>query len=175
MLRPLRGDWTDNVLHTEKGDVSCRCPETGTVRPMAFQGFEAERDALKHRCLAVAYGLECAGRALCSQRAGVAADGFGRTLRIPLKQVDPCVFTPTPHGSPTWWRAYAQRAALERINARIDDGFRFELHNIRGKDRMTAWAALALAVMKALALGSVRARAHDRIRSLMRPPPVQAT
>ena len=154
--------------------MSCRCPETGTVRPMAFQGLEAERDALKHRCPAAAYGLECAGRALCSQRAGVAAEGFGRTLRIPLKQVDPRIFTPTPHGSPTWRGAYAQRTALERINARIDDGFRFERHNIRGKDRMTARVALALTVMMALALGSIRARAHDRMRSLVRPPPAQA-
>ena len=72
MLRPLRGDWTDNVLHTGKGDVSCRCPETGAVRAMAFQGLKAERDALKHRCPAAAYGLECAGRTPCSQRAGAA-------------------------------------------------------------------------------------------------------
>ena len=64
--------------------------------------------------------------------------------------------------------------ALERITARIDDGFRFERHNIRGKDRMTARVALALAVMMVLALGSIRARAHDRMRSLVRPPPAQA-
>ena len=71
-------------------------------------------------------------------------------------------------------RKPAQCAALERINARIDDGVRFERHNIRGKDRMTARVALALAVMMALALGSIRARAHDRMRSLVRPPPAQA-
>ena len=100
MLRPLRGDWTDNVLHAGKGEASCRYPETGTVRPMAFQGLEADRDALKRRCPAAAYGLECAGRALYSQRAGVAAEGFGRTLRIPLKQVDPRIFTPTLRGPP---------------------------------------------------------------------------
>ena len=88
--------------------------------------------------------------------------------------MDPRIFTPTPHGSPTWRRAYARCAALERINARLDDGFRFERHNIRGKDKMTARVALALAVMMALALGGIRARAHDRMRSLMRPPPVQA-
>ena len=119
---------------------------------------------MKCKCPAAAYGLECAGRALCSQRAGVTADGFGRTLRIPLRQVDPRIFTPTPHGSPTWRRAYARSAALECINARIGNSIRFERHNIRGKDRMTAWVALALAVMMALALGSIRARAHDRMR-----------
>ena len=140
---------------------------------MAFQGLEADRDALKRRCPAAAYGLECAGRALCSQRAGVVTEGFGRTLRISLKQVDPLIFTPTLRGPPTWRRACAQRTALGRINARIDDGFRFERRNIRGKDRMTVRVALALAVMMALALGSIRARVHDRMRSLVRPPPAQ--
>ena len=71
-------------------------------------------------------------------------------------------------------RAYAQRTALERINSRIGDGFRFERHNIRGKDKMTARFVLALAVMMALAFGVIRARAHDRMRSLVRPPPAQA-
>ena len=37
-------------------------------------------------------------------------------------RVDPRIFTPTPRGSPTWRRAYARRAALERINARIGRG-----------------------------------------------------
>ena len=174
MLRPLNGNWTGNAPHSEKGEVSCRCPETGTVRPMAFQGLEAERDALKRRCPAAACGLECEGRAQCSRRAGVSPVGFGRTLRIHLKDADRRIFTPTPHGSPTWRRAYARRAALERINARLDDGFRFERHAIRGKDRMTMRVGLALAVMMALALGSIRAKAHDRMRSLVRPPPARA-
>ena len=92
----------------------------------------------------------------------------------PLRQVVPRIFTPTPHGSPTWRRTYAQRGTLERINARIDDGFRFERHNIRGKNKMTVRVALALAVMMALALDNIRARAHDRMRSLAYPPPTQA-
>ena len=174
MLRPLNDDWTDNVFHTEKGEVFCQCPVTRTARPMAFQGLETERDALKHGCPAAAYGLECEGRALCHRRAGVPGAGFGRTLRIHLKDADRRIFTPTPHGSPTWRRAYARRAALERINARLDDGFRFERHTIRGKDKMTMRVGLALAVMMALALGSIRAEAHDRMRSLVRPPPARA-
>lgn len=49
-LRPLNGDWTGNACFTEKGEVACRCPETGLVRPMAFQGHEAGRNANKHGC-----------------------------------------------------------------------------------------------------------------------------
>ena len=36
ILRSLAADGGGNVLHSEKGEVSCRCPATGTVRPMAF-------------------------------------------------------------------------------------------------------------------------------------------
>ena len=139
---------------------------------MAFQGLEAKRDALKHRCPAAAYGLECQGRERCSEAAGVAPDGFGRTLRVRLRRSGGRILTPLPRSSPTWARRYAERSALERINARLDDGFRFERHAVRGKDRMAAKVGLALAVMMALALGSVKANAHGR--SLIRPPPAQA-
>ena len=43
ILRSRAADGGGNVLHSEKGEVSCRCPAAGTVRPMAFQGFEADR------------------------------------------------------------------------------------------------------------------------------------
>lgn len=48
-------------------------------------------------------------------------------------------------------------------------------HNVRDKDKMTARVALVPAVMTALALGGVPAWAHDRMRSLARPPLAQAT
>ena len=57
--------------------------------------------------------------------------------------------------------------ALEWINSRLDDGFRFESHSIRGEDKMTVRAGLALAVMMVMALGSVRAKMHERMRSLI--------
>jgi hypothetical protein len=57
----------DTIVYTEKGTVHCICPVTGEQRDLAFQGFEADRDTLKYRCPAVAYGLECAGKALCRQ------------------------------------------------------------------------------------------------------------
>jgi len=62
----------DVVVHDERGRVSCVCPETGEVRAMAFQGFEAARGrcgTLKYRCPAVAFGFECAGRRPCHQPA----------------------------------------------------------------------------------------------------------
>ena len=69
-------------------------------------------------------------------------------------------------------RLFESEPLLAEGGARFsaDGGFRFERHNIRGKDKMTARTALAPAVMMALALGRIRAKAHDRLR----PPPAQA-
>ena len=54
ITRSLYPGRADTIVHTEKGEVGCVCPETGTQRRLAFQGFEAERGRLKYRCPAAA-------------------------------------------------------------------------------------------------------------------------
>ena len=169
VLRSLAADGGGNVLHSEKGEVFCRCPATGEVRPMAFQGFEADRDALKYRCPAAAYGLDCEGRAACLRDAGSKAGDYGRVVRVDLASGDRRMFTPTPWGSPSWKRGYNRRGALERINARLDGSFCFENHFVRGGAKMTTRLGLAVAVMMALALGAVLAGRPERMRSLVDP------
>ena len=169
ILRSLSADGGGNVLHSEKGEVSCRCPATGTERPMAFQGFEADRGTLKYRCPAAAYGLVCAGRDACLRDAGSKAGDYGRVVRVDLAAQDRRMFTPTPWGGASWKRGYARRGALERINARLDNSFGFERHFVRGGTRMKTRLGLALAVMMALALGSVAAGRPERMRSLVDP------
>ena len=44
----------------------------------------------------------------------------------------------------------AGRSALERMNVRLDNGFGFERHTVRGKDRMTARMGLALPLTTAV-------------------------
>ena len=174
MRRPLDPSRVDNVFHTEQAHVSCRCPATGTMRDMAFHGFDAKRNALKYLCPAAAYDLTCEGREQCCANAGSDPRKMGPSRRISLNQVNRRIFLPTPHGTRNWRRGYARRSALERINARLDDGYRFEVHTIRGKAKMTARVGLALGVMMALALGSVKANDHQRMRSLVRAPPEAA-
>ena len=169
ILRSLAKDGGGNVLHSEKGEVLCRCPATGTERPMAFQGFEKDRGTLKYRCPAAACGLECAGRERCLRDAGAEAGGHGRVVPIALKHQNRRIFTPTPWGGPSWRRGYNRRGALERINARVDGGFGFENHFIRGKAKMKARMGLALCVMTALAPGAVMAGRPERMRSLVDP------
>ena len=64
-LRLLAPGRADHILHSERGAVHCRCPHSGDIRPMAFQGFEADRNTLKYRCPAAAYDLHCQGREAC--------------------------------------------------------------------------------------------------------------
>ena len=167
ITRPLYPDRADSIVHTEKGQVCCLCPQTGQQRRMAFQGFEAVRGTLKYRCPAAAYGYGCAGRESCYRAAGSQAGAFGRIVRIPLAEQDRRIFTPTPYGSPSWKRGYRRRPALERIYSRLDNDFGFERHFLRGHSRVRARVSLALTVMMALALAQAQAGHRERMRSLV--------
>lgn len=169
MTRPLYPERVDTIVHTEKGTVHCICPAKGVQRDLAFQGFEADRNTLKYRCPAAAYGLDCQGQAQCHAAGQVKPGEYGRIVRIHLTEHDRRIFTPTPYGSPSWQRGYNRRSALERINNRIDNSFGFENHFIRGQGKMQTRVGLALAVMMAMALGHIKAGRVEQMRSLVQP------
>ena len=175
ILRLLDRNRADNVLHSERGEVLCRCPSSGEIRPMAHQGFEADRNTLKYRCPAAAYDLDCKGREACLARSGSKAGSYGRIVRIKLDDANRRIFTPTPWGSPSWKRGYNRRSAVERINARLDRVYGFEVHFIRGIEKMRARVSLAFAVMMAMALASIEAGHGERMRSLVEPVPLADT
>ena len=64
---------------------------------------------------------------------------------------------------------------MERIDARLDRSFNFEIRRIRGLARMKTRIGLALAVMMALALSHARASRADRMRSLVDAVPYRDT
>ena len=171
ITRPLDPERADTIVHTEQGSLHCVCPVTGEQRDLAFQGFEADRNTLKYRCPAAAYGLDCQGRAACHHAGGVNPGAYGRIVRIKLDAHDRRIFVPTPHGSPSWQRGYHRRSALERINNRIDRHFGFEQHFIRGLAKMTTRVGLALAVMMAMAFGHIQQGRPSQMRSLVQPIP----
>ena len=171
ITRPLDPARADTIVHTEKGSLHCICPATGEQRDLAFQGFEADRNTLKYRCPAAAYGLDCQGQTQCHRAGGVQPGDYGRVVRIKLDAHDRRIFVPTPHGSPSWQRGYNRRSALERINNRIDRHFGFEQHFIRGIAKMTTRVGLAIAVMMAMALGHIRQGRPGQMRSLVQPIP----
>jgi len=174
ITRSLYPERADTIVYTEKGTLHCICPVTGEKRDMAFQGFEADRNTLKYRCPAAAYGFGCKGQKQCSMFGQVNPGTYGRIVRINITNQDRRIFTPTPYDSPSWHRIYNRRSALERINNRVDNSFGFEKHFIRGKAKMQTRVGLAIAVMMALALGHVRAGRIEQMRSLVRTIPAVA-
>lgn len=162
--RPLVTKGCDNVVYDERGRVFCVCLRTGLVRPMAFWGFEAEREGLKYRCPRVARGLACAGRAQCPGAQGQ----YGKLVRIALEQ-DRRLFVPLPRDTPGWAKAYARRTAVERVNSRLDRVLGFEQHTIRGQAKMATRVGLGLVVMLAMAVGRIRSGEPEKMRSLLAP------
>ena len=170
--RVLFGDRVDVVLYDEKGKIYCQPPTerrgADEAREMAFVGLEKDRMALKYRCPAAFYGFECQGRAECEKLAPTGVGEFGRTVRVPL-DMDRRIFTPIARPTPKWERAYDRRTAVERVNSRIDRVLGFEQHFIRGKAKMEARVTLALVVLLAMALGRIRAKQPELMRSLTAP------
>lgn len=163
--RLLDEEKADNVVYDETGRLYCYCPHSGERREMAYQGFEKDRECLKYRCPAAAYDMTCKGRGQC----GTGQYGeYGRIVRVPLKK-DRRIFTPIPRSSYAWAKGYKRRSAVERVNSRIDEGYRFEKHYIRKKQKMELRFGLAFVVMLAMALGHLRAGEKEKIRSLIKP------
>ena len=166
ITRPLSPNVANNVVYTERGEVRCVCPVSCEESKMAFWGFEAGRDSLKYRCPAAAYGWDCPGRTACEQAALGTSSEFGRIVRAPL-DTDRRIFTPIPRDTPQWQRWYAARTSVERVNSRIDSGYGFDHHTIRGLAKMQARMGLALAVMLAMAIGFISNGKPELMRSLV--------
>ncbi len=148
-----------NVTYDYKGTVFCHCPQTGEIRRMAYNGFEERRGTLKYLCPVLAYGIECKGKQTCPL--------YRKALRIPLQE-DRRIFTPVPRSSYKWQMLYDKRSSIERVNSRIDVSFGFERHYIRGLLKMNLRCGMALSVMLAIAVGRIRQKRPDLMRSLVK-------
>lgn len=146
-----------NVTYDYQGTVFCSCPLTGEVREMAYGGFEKDRGTLKYRCPAEHYGVECKGQAKCP---------VAGAMRIKLEE-DRRVFTPLARSSYAWKTLYKKRTAVERVNSRLDVSFGFENHFVRGHKKMKLQVTLALVVMLAMALGRIKEKHKEKMRSLV--------
>jgi hypothetical protein len=113
ITRPLFPDRTDTLVHTEMGNVRCRCPQTGEVRDLVFQGFAADRDTLKYRCPAAYVGEYVPGRRDLPRRRRCRSRCLWPDRSHQDFRTDRRSFVPTPHGSPSWHGGYNRRTALE--------------------------------------------------------------
>jgi len=148
----------ENVVYNYKGNVYCYCLDTGEKREMAVGGFEEDRKTLKKLCPAKQYGLKCKYIDRCSAKKGI---------RIKL-DVDRRIFTPIDRASYKWEKYYNKRTSVERVNSRIDETFGFEKHYIRGKKKMTVRCGIALCIMLAMAVGRIKEKQQEKMRSLVK-------
>ena len=146
-----------NVVYSYDGKVYCENPNGEQRREMAFGGFERKRGTLKYRCPAKHYGYECSGSRWCE---------VGAAVRIPLEE-DRRVFTPLARSSYRWKSIYRKRTAVERVNSRLDVSFGFERHYIRGLQKMQLRCSIALCLMLAMALGRIKEKQKEKMRSLV--------
>lgn len=154
--RQLKGH--DNIVYNYKGNVYCYCDKTLEKREMVAGGFEKDRNTLKKLCPARQYGIPCKGMNECRVNQGI---------RIKLEE-DRRIFTPIDRASYKWERYYDKRTSVERVNSRLDESFGFEKHYIRGQKKMTVKCGIALCVMLAMAVGRIKEKQADKMRSLVR-------
>ena len=147
-----------NIVYDYRGTVYCCCPQELKMREMAYAGVEKRRNTLKYRCPAQHYGIQCKGKQACPVKG---------SIRVSIAE-DPRVIAPLPRSSYRWENLYKKRTSVERVNSRLDVSFGFERPFIRGLRKMELRCSLALCVMLAMAVGRVKEKRPDLMRSLVK-------
>ena len=178
VTRPLYPERADNISYDEAGRVYCHVPyhqnqdisdKPARMQQMIYYGYDKQRCSIKFRCPAAVGEYSCEGKSACLKNANSKAYQYGRTVRINLKNKSRRIFKSVIKGSRTWNKQYAKRSALERIFARVDQGYQMDRHYIRGLKRMQLRCNLIVAIMMSMGLGHVRAGRHAKMRSLIQP------
>ncbi len=163
----IRNMWKDNeethaltgkehVVYDYQGNVYCYA-SNGERRLMGNGGLDASRNTLRKLCPVQAKGFSCPDCQICQWKEG---------LRIKLEE-EPRIFTPIDRTSYKWQRSYARRTAVERVNSRIDQGYEFENHFIRGQAKMETRCLLAFMVMLTLAYARIKEHRLKDMRRLV--------
>jgi len=171
-MAPLDEKHHDTIYLGPTGQVCCKVDpfdpkDEKAFAQMQFMGFEADRQCLKFRCPAAAFDLECHNREACACLPQVRDGAFGRVVRVPLER-DRRLLGPIYEHSLRFERLYKKRTAVERVNSRIDQVYGLEHHFIRGLKRMKLRVSLSLLVMLGTAVGWVRLKKPQNVRSLLR-------
>ena len=146
------------IYYNERGEVFCYAPKYGERHEMRPNGYDSERDSLRFQCPAKMYGISCSEAETCTHT---------KNIRIPLK-TDERIFTQISRTSYKWQDYYNKRTAVERVFSRLDVSFGFEEKKLRGIKRMELLGSMALIVMNAMAVGRVREKTPELMRSLVK-------
>lgn len=172
-MQPLDPQRHDTIYYSPTGEVACKVApfETETDKQfaaMAYWGFEKKRRALKFRCPAIAFGIECHNRAACRASFKTNRGKYGRVVRVSIDS-KPRLFGPIYAHSQQFEDLYKQRTAVERLFSRFDHMYGFEHHHAIGLERMRLQVTLALIVMQATAVGWIEAGQAHNMRRRLRP------
>jgi hypothetical protein len=135
-------DGSSNVVYTEDGTVYCydKVSEPPVRHPMAYIGYEPQRETLKYRCPAKHEGWECPMSKVCN-----AGKSYGMTVRVP-REVDQRRFPALPRATKKFERLYKGRTSVERVNARLKVFWGVDDGNLTGSRRFFAQVGVVLAV-----------------------------
>jgi hypothetical protein len=168
-MKPLDDQCHDTIYVSGTGEVCCKInpfdenPKSKWC-PMQFQGYEKDRQTLKFRCPAAAFGVECNNQQACQSR--TKDTGFGRVVRVNIDQ-DRRIHLPCYRHGRVFEEGYKKRTAVERVNSRIDQVYGFERHAIRGLKKMTLRIGMALVTMAATAVAWIENGMVEKARSLL--------
>lgn len=169
--QPLDQRRSDTIFIGPEGEVACKIAPfdedpNKVYAAMQFQGFEADRNTLKFRCPAKAFGLTCLNRQACACSPLVRDGRFGRVVRVALDR-DRRRLLPIHAPSAAFERAYKRRTAVERVNARLDRVHGLEWALVDSRARMALRVNMALLAMQASALAWLEAGQPGQIRKLL--------
>lgn len=140
-------DGSSNVVYTEDGTIYCydKVSESPVRHPMAYIGYEPERETVKYRCPAQHEGWDCPMSTICN-----AGKSYGKTVRV-NRDLDPRRFPSLPRATKKFERMYKGRTSVERVNARLKVFWGVDDGNLTGSRRFVAQVGVVLAVHAAFA------------------------
>ncbi len=140
-------DGNSNVVYDEAGTVFCydTVSQPMVRHPMAYIGYEPDRETIKYRCPAMHEGWSCPMAEQCN--AGLK---YGKTVRVPREE-DLRRFPAIPRATKQFERLYKGRTSIERINARLKIFWGLDDGNLRGARRFLANVGVVMLVHSAFA------------------------
>ena len=140
-------DGRSNIVYDEAGSLHCydRTSLPMVRHPMAYIGYEPQRETLKYRCPARHEGWRCPHDAVCN-----AGKSYGKTVRVD-RTIDLRRFPPIPRATKKFERLYNGRTSVERVNARLKIFWGVDDGNLTGSRRFHAMVGAVMIVHAAFA------------------------
>jgi len=162
-------DGNSNIVYDEAGTIHCydRTSLPIVRHPMAYIGYEPQRETIKYRCPARHEGWSCPHDAVCN-----AGKSYGKTVRVD-RTIDLRRFPPIPRATKKFERLYDGRTSVERVNARLKIFWGVDDGNIRGAGRFHAMVGTVLIVHLAFATLLAAAPRRDGTLGKLRLGPIQ--